>query len=69
MLVDLQIEIILQINGSLFISGLTVLEKNNLYSTSLSNLFNSTSDNDNVLITFGTGLSTLYNSDQLIKMH
>jgi len=49
------------INGSLYISGLNVLDTLNSYSTSLSILNDTTSQNQNTLITLSTGLSTLYN--------
>ena len=49
------------INGSLYISGLNVLSTLNSYSTSLTSLYSSTEEIENVLITLGTGLSTLNN--------
>ncbi len=47
------------IHGSLYISGLNVLSTLNSYSTSLTSLYSSTEEIENVLITLGTGLSTL----------
>ncbi len=66
MLVDLLTR---NINGSLYISGLNVLDTLNSYSTSLSILNNTTSQNQNTLIILGTGLSTSYNLDQIMNLH
>ena len=49
------------VNGSLYISGLNVLDTLNSYSTSLSILNDTTSQNQNTLITLGTEISTLCN--------
>jgi hypothetical protein len=49
------------INGTLYISGLNVLQTLNSYSTNLSILNNTASQNQNTLTTLGTDLSTLSN--------
>ena len=49
------------INGSFYISGLNVLETLNSFGTSISSLNNSTSENENGIVSLGSSLSTLYN--------
>ncbi len=45
----------------IYIYGLNVLDTLNPFGTSISSLNNSTSENENVIVSFGSSLSTLYN--------